>query len=91
MLSLVHQHKQAHNSHGKVHSRGEPIYENWNSGRKKGPERDQTAIWVYRQTFGKKDVETDFRTGLSIFFFLVFLGLHLKHMKVPRLGVQLEL
>ena len=25
------------------------------------------------------------------FFFLVFLGLHLRHMEVPRLGVELEL
>ena len=28
---------------------------------------------------------------LILGFFLVFLGLHLKHMEFPRLGVQLEL
>ena len=28
---------------------------------------------------------------LSIFFFFSVLGLHLWHMKVPRLGVELEL
>ena len=27
----------------------------------------------------------------SIFFFFVFLGSHLRHMEVPRLGVKLEL
>ena len=27
----------------------------------------------------------------EIFFFFVFLGLHLQHVEVPRLGVQLEL
>ena len=27
----------------------------------------------------------------GFFFFLVYLGLHLRHMEVPRLGVELEL
>ena len=26
--------------------------------------------------------------GMRVFFFLFFLGLHLKHMEVPRLGVE---
>ena len=29
--------------------------------------------------------------GRFCFFFLVFLGSHLQHMEVPRLGVKLEL
>ena len=28
---------------------------------------------------------------LILFFFLVFIGLHLRHMKVPSLGVKSEL
>ena len=31
-----------------------------------------------------------FSLSLSLFFF-VFLGLHVQHMEVPRLGVELEL
>ena len=32
-----------------------------------------------------------FSLSLSLFFFCPFLGLHLRHMEVPRLGVKLEL
>ena len=31
------------------------------------------------------------RPLFHIFFFFVFLGLHLRHMEVPRLGVKSEL
>ena len=33
----------------------------------------------------------DFSEGLTLFFFFCFLGLYLRHMELPRLGVQLEL
>ena len=39
-------------------------------------------------------LDFSFSAGINfyfLFFFFFFLGLHLRHMKVPRLGVELEL
>ena len=61
--------------------------------------RHKCCPWqAHRQTQSRKNL---FYRGIggsawsnccnSFFFFLVFLGLHLWHMEVPRLGVKLEL
>ena len=46
----------------------------------------------YKTLLGKaKDFNKWRNTSCSIFFFFFFLGLQLRHMEVPRLGVKLEL
>ena len=47
-----------------------------------------------REPLGLKGYSTCIVNGIDwafFFFFLVFLGLHLQHMEVPRPGVELEL
>ena len=49
------------------------------------------SIWIKDSNVKKQSLKFLFIYFLNFIIIIVFLGLHLKHTQVPRLGVELEL